>query len=107
MKFEYLVAEGVAGLFDQDLAFPWYRLASANGHQEAYEFLQDWNDEDYDDEEDEDEDDDESPSNAGAGFCTNCGTARSRAAKFCTNCGTAFEQPKIVATKKTDKPKNF
>jgi hypothetical protein len=86
----FLVAEGVAGLYNQDLAFPWYRLASANGNQEAYEFLHDWDedDEDYDDEDGEDE----SPSNSGAGFCTNCGTARSGAAKFCTNCGTAFEQ---------------
>jgi TPR repeat protein len=82
----YLVAEGVAGLYDQDLALPWYRLASANGNQEATEFLHDLDesDEDYDYE----DDNDGSASNSGAGFCTNCGTARSGAAKFCTNCGT-------------------
>ena len=106
----YLVAQGVEELYDEGLAMPWYRLASANGNQEAEEFVEnhentDW-DEDEEDYDDEDSDD-ESSSSTGSGFCTSCGTGRSGAAKFCTNCGTAFEQPKIVATKKTDKPKNF
>jgi TPR repeat protein len=95
----YLVAQGVEELYGEDLAMPWYRLASANGHEDAQEHLDDYGSNSWDD--------DELPTNTGAGFCTNCGTARSGTAKFCTNCGTAFEQPKILATKKTDKPKSF
>jgi hypothetical protein len=99
----------VEELYGEDLAMPWYRLARANGNEEADEFLQsygsyDW---DEDDEDYEDEDEDESPASSGAGFCTNCGTARLTVAKFCTNCGTAFDQAKIVATKKTDKPRSL
>jgi hypothetical protein len=88
---------------------PWYRLASANGNQAAEEFLENYENDDWDedDEDYEDEDEDESSSNSGAGFCTNCGTARLTVAKFCINCGTAFDQAKIVGEKKTDKPKNF
>ena len=120
----YLVAQGVEELYDEDLAMPWYRLASANGNQEAEEFVENHENNDWDEDEedyDDEDSDDESSSSTGSGFCTscgtgrsgaakfctNCGTGRSGAAKFCTNCGTAFEQPKIVATKKTDKPKNF
>ena len=103
----YLVAQGVEELYGEDLAMPWYRLTRANGNQAAEEFLENYENDDWDEDDEDYDDEDESPSNSGAGFCTNCGTARSGTAKFCTNCGTAFEQPKILATKKTDKPKNF
>jgi membrane protease subunit (stomatin/prohibitin family) len=86
---------------------PWYRLTRANGNQAAEEFLENYENDDWDEDDEDYDDEDESASNSGAGFCTNCGTARSGAAKFCTSCGTAFDQAKIVATKKTDKPKSF
>lgn len=90
----YLVAQGIAQLYGEELALPWYRLASANGHKQAQEYLVnsevlEW-DEDDGDFADE-EDDDESPSNSSHGFCTDCGTARTGAARFCINCGNAFE----------------
>jgi hypothetical protein len=86
-----LVAKGVQEEFDQDLALPWYRLASANGNLEAEEFLMDVEKE-YEDDDDyeDDEEDEQPPADLGPRFCTNCGTAREGSSKFCTNCGTAI-----------------
>jgi tetratricopeptide (TPR) repeat protein len=92
-----LVAQGVQEKFGEDLALPWYRLASANGSQEAEEYIMDsenssWGDDDDDTEDEEIDDDTEEPTldNSESRFCTNCGTARQGLAKFCTNCGTAI-----------------
>lgn len=90
-----LVAQGVQQKYGQDLALPWYRLASANGNLEAEEFLmdveQEYDDDDDYDEDYEDDDDQEQPTaDLGPRFCTNCGNAREGTAKFCTNCGTAI-----------------
>jgi tetratricopeptide (TPR) repeat protein len=86
-----LVAQGVQQKFGQDLALPWYRLASANGNLEAEEFLMDVEQE-YEDDDDyeDDEEDEQPPADLGPRFCTNCGTAREGSSKFCTNCGTAI-----------------
>jgi hypothetical protein len=86
-----LVAQGVQQKFGQDLALPWYRLASANGNLEAEEFLRDVEQE-YEDDDDyeDDEEDEQPPADLGPRFCTNCGTAREGSSKFCTNCGTAI-----------------
>ena len=86
-----LVAQGVQQKFGQDLALPWYRLASANGNLEAEEFLMDAEQE-YEDDDDyeDDEEDEQPPADLGPRFCTNCGTAREGSSKFCTNCGTAI-----------------
>ena len=90
-----LVAQGVQQKFGQDLALPWYRLATANGNLEAEEFLmdveQEYNDDDdYDEDYEEDEDQEQPTADLGPRFCTNCGSAREAGAKFCTNCGTAI-----------------
>jgi hypothetical protein len=92
-----LVAQGVQEKFGQELALPWYRLASANGNLEAEEFLMDVeqghaDDDEYDDEDydDADEDSTEETTASESRFCTNCGQARVGADKFCGNCGTAI-----------------
>ena len=92
-----LVAQGVQEKFGEDLALPWYRLASVNGSQEAEEYIMDsenssWgdDDDDYEDEELDDDTEEPTPNNSESRFCTNCGTARQGVAKFCTNCGTAI-----------------
>jgi TPR repeat protein len=88
----YLVAQGVEDLYDEELALPWYRLARANGHEDANEYLKDYVSNSWDDDEYvEDSDDGESQSSTGSGFCIYCGTPKSGVAKFCTNCGTAIE----------------
>jgi TPR repeat protein len=88
----YLVAQGVEELYDEELALPWYRLARANSHEGAKEYLNEYGNNSWEDDEyDEDSDENESPSSTGSGFCTNCGTPKLGVAKFCTNCGTAFE----------------
>ena len=90
-----LVAQGVQEKFGEELALPWYRLASANGSQEAEEYSMDHENgsggDDDDEDEELDEDTDESTSTSSESkFCTNCGTARQGMANFCTNCGTAI-----------------
>ena len=92
-----LVAQGVQDTFGEELALPWYRLASANGSQEAEEYIMDsenssWgdDDDDYEDEEIDDDTEEPTPNNSESKFCINCGTARQGQAKFCTNCGTAI-----------------
>lgn len=89
-----LVAKGVQEKFGEDLALPWYRLASANGSQEADEYIMDSENDSLDDDEDyEDDEDQEQPTaDLGPRFCTNCGNAREPGAKFCTNCGTAIAE---------------
>jgi hypothetical protein len=68
-----LVANGVSDLYGPELALPWFRLAAANGIQEAVDFLN-------------------PPASVGLGakFCTECGSARAPMAKFCVNCGNRF-----------------
>jgi TPR repeat protein len=91
-----LVAKGVEEKYDEDLAEPWYKLASANGSQEAKKYLEDLknlsedDDDSYDEDDLEEEDEETSSTGTGSKFCTNCGTARIGQAKFCTNCGTSI-----------------
>jgi hypothetical protein len=87
-----LVAKGVEKKFGEELAMPWYRLASANGNLEAEEYIMDSEQSTWDDDEDDEENENEeqAPADLGTKFCTNCGNAREGSAKFCTNCGTAI-----------------
>lgn len=87
-----LVAKGVQELFSSSLALPWYRLALANGNNEAEKFIdsiENGFDEYY--EHDEEDEDEFTPLQSGPKFCTNCGSAREGGANFCVNCGKPFE----------------
>lgn len=87
-----LVAKGVHELFSSSLALPWYRLALANGKNEAEKFI-DSIENGFDEYSEKDQEDEEesTPSQSGQKFCTNCGSAREGGANFCINCGEPFE----------------